>query len=270
MSRRRGLPSYPGGEMTIPENTGWSRFYVPEIHDIYPGMETELDAMLGVLPTAARAVAALLIVPDWQGRAPVAADGAFGHRLARLPGEKVLHGLTHSLGSDFLNWLLYGHDNRSEFARLSKPEAAERIACGVEALHHLGIAPRWFCAPRWQQSTGARAALEQAGLAGYMLHDSLELFSGASVPLPALNFDEGDRKLRNRVMHFLREGTIRRLLAGNTPFRVALHPADVRDPVAWDQVMRLFSRLHAEGWTPLSPDAAVERWASLAPQAVAA
>lgn len=250
--------------MTIPENTGWSRFYVPEIHDIYPGMETKLDAMLGVLPTAARGVAALLIVPDWQGRAPLAADEAFGRRIAGLPGEKVLHGFTHSLGPDFLNWLLYGHDNRSEFARLGRQEAADRLARGLEALRQIGIAPRWFCAPRWQQSTGARAALEQAGFAGYMLRDRLDLFSGASVPLPALNFDEGDRKLRNRAMHFLREGTMKRMLAGNSPFRVALHPADVRDPVAWNQVMRLFGRLHGEGWIPLSPDAAVKRWTALA------
>lgn len=256
--------------MTNPETTGWSRFYVPEIHDICPGMESELDAMLGVLPTAARDVAALLIVPDWQGRASVAADEAFGRRLEGLPGEKVLHGFTHSLGPDFMNWLLYGHDNRSEFARLGRHEAADRIARGLEALRQIGIAPRWFCAPRWQQSAGARAALEEAGFVGYMLNGRLDLFSGVSVPLPALNFDEGDRKLRNRAMHFLREGTMKRMLAGNAPFRVALHPADVRDPVAWNQVMRLFGRLHGEGWIPLSPDAAVERWTQLQPRAVAA
>lgn len=246
--------------MRIPERAGWSRFYVPEIHDIYPGMESEFDAMLGVLPPAARDVAALLVVPNWRGRAPIGEAPSLLSRLGALPGEKVLHGWTHSLGPDFLNWLLYGHDNRSEFARLDGEEAAARIARGVESFASLGIRPRWFCAPRWQQSAAARAALRDAGLEALMLGRSLETFSGVSAPIPALNFDEGDRKLRNRLMHALREGRIARLLAAGRPFRVALHPADVHDSVAWGQVERLFARLDEDGWTPVSPDAAVGRW----------
>lgn len=241
----------------------WSRFYVPELHDIYPGMETELDAMLAMLPAAARQVAALLVVPDWQGRAPIAADEAFCGRIASLPGEKVLHGWTHSLGPDFLNWLLYGHDNRSEFARLDQAEAQQRLRRGLEAFEHLGQRPRWFCAPRWQQNAGVRAALVGEGFAGHMLRDRLELHSGVSAPLRALNFDEGDRRLRSRIMHALRERTIGRLLEAERPFRVALHPADVRDRTAWAQVSRLFAALERDGWVPLSPDAALERWSAL-------
>lgn len=238
----------------------WSRFYVPEIHDIYPGMERELDTMLGVLSEAARGVAALLVVPNWQGRAPVAESPALLRELATLPGEKVLHGWTHSLGPDFLNWLLYGHDNRSEFARLDEGQAAGRLARGLEGFAALGLKPRWFCAPRWQQSAGARAALAQAGFERFMLNRSLETFSGVSVPIAALNFDEGDRRVRNRIMHALRERRIARLLSSSAPFRVALHPADVRDATVWTQVEDLFARLEGEGWQPVSPDAAVERW----------
>lgn len=246
--------------MKLPSTTAWSRFYVPEIHDIYPGMERELDSMLGVMPPPARDVAALLVVPDWQGRAPIGEAPSLLSRLAALPGEKVLHGWTHSLGPDFLNWLLYGHDNRSEFARLDGSEAAERIARGAESFASLSVKPRWFCAPRWQQSEAARIALADAGFEACMLNRSLETFSGVSVPIAALNFDEGDRKLRNRIMHALRRGRIARLLAAARPFRVALHPADVRDPVAWEQVRGLFARLEGDGWQPVSPDMAVARW----------
>lgn len=242
----------------------WSRFYVPEIHDVYPGMEAELEAMIDVLPAPARAEAALLVVPDWQGHAAIGDSRPFVERVAALPGEKVLHGFTHSLGPDFLNWLLYGHDNRSEFARLDRAEAADRIGRGVEAFAGLGVRPRWFCAPRWQQSAGARAALAAAGFEAFMAVRGYELLAGPSVPLPALNFDEGDRKLRNRVMHALRKGRIARLLAAGRPFRVALHPADVEDPVAWGQVERLFARLEGEGWEAVSPDAAVARWKAAA------
>ena len=246
--------------MNRPQSDGWTGFYVPEIHDVHPGMLPELEAMLGVMPAAAREVAALLVVPDWQGAAPIGAAPALLSRLAGLPGEKVLHGWTHSLGPDFLNWLLYGHDNRSEFARLDRRQAAERIGRGIEAFASLGVKPRWFCAPRWQQSEAARAALAGAGFQACMLNRSLETFSGVSVPIPALNFDEGDRKLRNRIMHALRRGRIASLFAAARPFRVALHPADVRDPVAWEQVTGLFARLEGEGWQPVSPDAAVARW----------
>lgn len=236
-----------------------SRVYVPEIHDIHPGMTAELDAMLGVLPEDARAVAALLVVPDWMGAAPIAADAAFCSKVAALPGEKVLHGFTHSLGPDFWNWLFYGHDNRSEFARLSRDEAARRIADGIAAFEKaFGLRPRWFCAPRWQQSAAATEALREAGFAAWMLPGRLQAADGRRAAIAALNFDEGDRKLRNAILHRLREGRIARLLAAARPFRVALHPADVRDPVAWAQVKRLFARLAAEGWRPVSAAAALD------------
>ncbi|MBX3529213.1 MAG: DUF2334 domain-containing protein [Rhizobiaceae bacterium] len=238
---------------------GWSRVYVPEIHDIHPGMRRELDAMIDVLPQAALPAAALLVVPDWMGRSPIAADRAFCAAVSTLPGEKVLHGFTHSLGPDFWNWLFYGHDNRSEFARLGRDEAAGRLATGLRAfLEAFGIAPRWFCAPRWQQSAAATEALKEAGIGAWMTTGALVSAGGRRAALPALNFDEGERKLRNAILHRLREGRIARLLSAGRPFRVALHPADVGDPVAWGQVKRLFARLAAEGWRPVGADAALE------------
>jgi predicted deacetylase len=238
----------------------WSRTYVPEIHDVHPGMLRELDAMTGVMPAAARDVAAILVVPDWMGAAPIAADRNFIAAVSALPGEKVLHGFTHSLGPDFWNWLFYGHDNRSEFARLGRHEAAGRIASGLKAFADaFGKLPRWFCAPRWQQSAAATEALKAAGIGAWMTGRGFSAADGRRADLPALNFDEGERKLRNAILHRLREGRISRLLAAGRPFRVALHPADVGDPVAWAQVTNLFARLAAEGWRPVSTDAALAR-----------
>jgi predicted deacetylase len=237
-----------------------ARFYVPEVHDIHPGMETELDAMLEVWPEMARRHLALLIVPDWQGRQPLAADPGFVERVSGLPGERVLHGWTHSLGPDFWNWLMYGHDNRSEFARLDGGGAAERISAGVDAFRiHFGSPPRWFCAPRWQQSRGTTEALRSAGFSGYMLRGSLQLFSGASARLPSLCFDEGERRLRTMIARGFRELTIDRLFRQGRPFRVTLHPDDVRDERTWRQVERLMARLDSEGWMPLGLGDAVAR-----------
>ena len=238
-----------------------TRFYVPEIHDVHPGMQRQLDAMLGVMPERARDVAALLVVPDWMGKNPLAGDPGFVSRLAALPGEKVLHGLTHSLGEDFWNWLFYGHDNRSEFARLGLADAQHRIDAGIGAMTSaFGRRPRWFCAPRWQQSAAATQALKAAGIEAWMQTGGLRDAAGRLAALPALNFDEGERRLRNAVLHRLREGRIARLLRRRLPFRVALHPADVDDAVAWRQVTRLFGALEAGEWVPVSIDEALRRW----------
>lgn len=248
-----------------------ARFYVPEVHDIHPGMEDQLDALLDVWPQEARQHLALLVVPNWQNRHSLDAAAPFARRIAALPGEKVLHGWTHSLGPDFWNWLLYGHDNRSEFATLDREEARSRISAGVQAFEtSLGAAPRWFCAPRWHQSRAATEALREAGLAGYMLRGSLRLFSGAVATMPSLCFDEGDRKLRSAVARTLREATIGRLFRMGRPFRVTLHPSDVQDAAAWRQVQRVMKRLDDEGWSPLGLDDAISRLGSSPATATAA
>ena len=241
-------------------NDSATRFYVPEVHDIFPGMERELGALLDVWPAAARDKLALLVVPDWQNRFPLEASPEFVSRVAALPGEKVLHGYTHSLGPEFWNWLLYGHDNRSEFGKLTADEAMERITAGVKGFaDNFGSRPRWFCAPRWHQSSAATGALRAAGFEGYMLRNSLRLFSGASASLPALCFDEGERRIRSAIARHLREFTIDRLFRTGRPFRITLHPGDVRDAPAWRQVKRVMRRLTDEGWTPLSLDEAMAR-----------
>ena len=248
--------------MATADHNSMTRFYVPEIHDIHPGMQDRLDDLLDVWPDEARKRLALLVVPNWQGRFPLEQATGFGERVARLPGEKVLHGWTHSLGPDWWNWLMYGHDNRSEFASLDGAQAGQRLAAGIDAFaSQFGFRPRWFCAPRWQQSAAATTALRDAGFAGYMLRGSLQLFSGAGAPIPALNFDEGERKLRSAIMRRLRETTIARQFARGRPFRIALHPDDVQDVQTWRQVGRVIARLAGEGWTPLSPDEAVARMA---------
>jgi len=245
-------------------NPGWTRFYVPEIHDIHPAMQAELAAMSALWPAQARERCALLVVPFWMGELALADHPDFWTALAAMPGEKVLHGWTHTLGPDLWNWLLYGHDNRSEFARLSADEARRRLADGVAALENtMGVRPRWFCAPRWQQSAAVAPVLKEAGFTGYMLRNRLVRFGEEPVPLPALCFDEGPRKTKAALLRRLREHTIDRLVSAGKPFRVTLHPDDVNDAPTWDQATRLMARLEREGWEPLSAEEAIARWRAL-------
>jgi predicted deacetylase len=246
------------------------RYYIPEIHDVHPGMVDRLDDLVGVLPEEARRVAAVLIVPNWQGRHPVAEDGTFCARITRLAGEPVLHGWTHSLGPDLWNWIVCGHDDRSEFARLTEGEATQRLALALDAFKRaVGRRPRWFCAPRWAQGQGAERALRAAGLYGFMLHDRFETAAGAVARLPALCFDVGERRAQIALQRVVRTAAIARLLRRARPFRLTLHPSDVDLAGTWRQVRDLVSRLEGEGWSPLSVDDAVARWSHSCPRASA-
>ncbi len=228
-------------------------------------MASRLDDLLGLLPREARDAAALLVVPDWHGRGALEPESGLCRRLRDMPGEKVLHGWTHSLGPDLLNWLVYGHENRSEFGRLTETEAAGRLARSLDIYRRCFAAePRWFCAPRWAESAGAAAALREAGIARRMLRARLEIGESTSVPLPALCFDAGDRSLPVAVMRQAREPALRRLMAGGRPFRLTLHPSDPDHAATWAQMKRLVRRLETEQWIALSPDQAAARWRALA------
>lgn len=192
------------------------------------------------------------------------ADRKFCRILAALPGEKVLHGWSHSLGRSFLNWLFYGHDNRSEFAGLDEKNAKERLRHGKRAFKAGFLEePSWFCAPRWLQSKATTRALIHAGFKGYMLYDGLQFCSGLRMPLPVISFDEGERKLRRAVARRLRGRKIEKLMSTAKPFRLSLHPTDPDDPATWRQASELIARLEKDGWTALSLAEAVSRWERL-------
>jgi predicted deacetylase len=216
--------------------------------------------MIAAFPAAARGVIAHLVVPNWQGRQPIDADRDFAARLRALEGTPVLHGWTHSLGPDLLNWVLYGHDNRSEFARLDAGETRARLARGHAMLTGvLGRAAGWFCAPRWQGNPHLEGALRALGLRGIMTRQGLRDFGRGTVALPALNFDDGGRAFMIWPALAVRRVRIGRLLAERRPFRLVLHPDDLDRPAVFAQFRALAERLEAEGWQPLGPDAMVAR-----------
>lgn len=244
------------------------KIFVPELHDLYPGMQFELDEMLGVLPDHARDRTALLVVPDWQGRFALADHPGFVARLRQLRGDLVLHGYHHSLGEDWWNRFWYGHDNRSECRNLDAAQAGALVARGLEVLQQtLGVKPHWFCAPRWQQSAAFALILQQAGFRGYFTVRSVELIGQGRVMLPALNFDEGDRAWRNAIARPLRQRRIGALIRAAKPFRLVLHPADVRDRATWRQVQDCVRRLADEGWQSQSLSEAFPSTRSAAEQA---
>lgn len=240
--------------------------YLPELHDLAPPMADRLDRLINTFPAAARPHVAHLVVPDWQGRAPLHEAPAFAARLRKAPGNLVLHGLTHSLGPDFLNWLIHGHDNRSEFARLDARQTRDRLARATQlAMSGLGEVPGWFCAPRWQGNPHLDAALQETGFHGVMEAGALHRFGHGRLPLPVLNFDNGARLLTIWPGLCARAVSIRQILRARRPFRLVLHPDDLDRPAVIAQFRRLCARLEAEGWQPLSLDAMLASLANTMP-----
>lgn len=227
--------------------------YLPEIHDVHPGMEPELDRLLAALPTEAQLLAPLLLVPDWFGQFPLADFPMFVDRLKNHPGEKVLHGFTHTLGHDWWNTILYGTENHAEFSTLSERSAHERLEFSMNMFTNaLGQRPRWFCAPRWQQNTAVKTALATLGFHGFMLSGHCETFSGQYLDMPAICFDDGGLAWRRAGGRLQRDWQIRRWLQHGKPFRLTLHPNDLADPKTWRQATELIATLQERGWKPIA------------------
>lgn len=235
------------------------RRYLPEIHDLHPSMAGALEDLVALFPVAAQDKIAFSIVPDWMGRESLVEAPAFAARLRALKGTQVLHGLTHSLGPDFLNWLLYGHDNRSEFARLSAPETQARLGKGLAIwTQALGVSPRWFCAPRWQQNRHLAPALAALGFRGCLSGRAISCYDGASLPMPTLNFDEGARAVKIVLGALARKAMVPRLLGAGQPFRFVLHPDDLTRPATLREIKAVLARMEAEGWRPVSLEQALD------------
>lgn len=237
-----------------------SGLYLPEIHDHAPVIGAASEDLLALFPAAAQALVAHSVVPDWQGRWPLDAHIDYVSKIRSLGGELVLHGYTHSLGEDWMNKILYGHDNRSEFAKLSMSDAARRLDDGIAMFVRVfGDAPRWFCAPRWQDGRHVPALLAARGFKGWLGRQAIHRIGAAPLRLAPLNFDEGPLRWRELAGLALRRGQIRRILTTRTPFRMVLHPDDLTRPDTLRQIRQVMRALEDDGWTPVSIDAMLAR-----------
>lgn len=241
--------------MATSGKAGEERFYVPEMHDLHPGMAEHLPELIAAFPHEARTKIAYSVVPNWMGSEPLADDPEFAAQVAALEGVRVLHGWTHENGKDFLNWFFYGHENRSEFAQLNQGETEDRLDRALEMWQRAGLdRPRWFCAPRWQPNAHLDRALQARGIGGILARGEILSYGQVGLAMPALNFDEGERGWKVAAGCGLRRFEMARLLRRGRPFRLVLHPGDLANPCAWRQFREMAVRLDAQGWRARSVD----------------
>jgi len=220
------------------------------IHDVSPAWQDEVELALeaahahGVKP-------ALLVVPNFHGRASLAEHPDYCERLRELQAEGheiYLHGYYHqartweeaSAASSSEGGAAHGTVARvrhvfaqkvvsggeAEFSDVSHDEALHRLDEGERMLRDAGLAIRGFVAPAWSMPAWVHALLGERGYSftedHTRVYDPANKRSRASLVLNYASRTPG--RLLSSVAWCRIARPARRIL----PARIAIHPADMK------------------------------------------
>jgi predicted deacetylase len=225
------------------------------IHDVSPAWEREIDVALE-MTHAAGVRPALLVVPDFHGRAPLSEHPAFAERLRELAAEGheiYLHGYYHrarpsdepgpagrrgpleSLRHAFAQKVVSASE--AEFSDVTRDEAALRLQAGEKMLEDAGLKIEGFVAPAWSMPDCVLTLLASRGY-GFTedhvrIHDPAGKRSRISL---VLNYaSRTPARLLSSVAWCRLARPGRRVL----PARIAIHPQDMRYALLRDEVSAL-------------------------------
>jgi hypothetical protein len=214
------------------------------IHDVSPAWAHEVDVALD-MAHAAGVKPALLVVPDFHGKAPLLEHPRFVERLRALEAdghEIYLHGFYHrSRSADDptrpeaprgLDRLRHAFAQKvvsaseAEFSDVSREEALARLDAGEKTLRDAGLTIRGFVAPAWSMPSWVMPLLGERGYR--FTEDHLRIHdpqAKKSRPSVVLNYaSRTPARLFSSVAWCRIARPARRLL----PARIAIHPADMR------------------------------------------
>ena len=223
------------------------------IHDVSPCFEGEVDCLADRLEGLLGAPRfAMLVVPNYWGRAPLAAAPRFCARLRRWSDrgvEMLLHGWSHhddtrhdTAGAAFrARYLTAGE---GEFLGLSCPEATRRMWEGRALLEDvIGRPVAGFVAPAWLYGLGARRALGQVGFA--FAEDHFRVWRPADDAVlcqgPVITWASRSRARRASSLAFA--ALARHALKPLPTVRIAVHPGDASVPAILTSVDRTIGAL---------------------------
>jgi predicted deacetylase len=229
------------------------------IHDVSPAWEREVEVALemaheaGVRP-------ALLVVPDYHGRAPLLDHPRYVDRLRALErgGHEIyLHGYFHRsrrwdapdtvgtrpsglaarLRHAFAQSVVSASE--AEFSDVSRDEAIARLDAGERMLRDAGLSIAGFVAPAWSMPSWLVTLLGERGYR--FTEDHLRIIdprTKRSRTSVVLNYaSRTPARLLSSVAWCRIAKPARRLL----PARLAIHPADMRYTLLRDEVASLLA-----------------------------
>jgi len=228
------------------------------IHDVSPRFASEMEYALA-LCRARDVRPSLLVVPNHHGRAPLDAAPSFVtrlHQLVEAGCEILLHGHYHqahaataasnpvpepeqSKHGSLSSWFLQrvASDAEAEFGELAAEEAEARLAAGWSLLQRLGFEPRGFVPPAWILPQRLLPVLARQGVR--YTEDHFGLYDPVT-----------GRRRRSAVLNFATRSSLRlwssvayvratKRLRSALPLRIAIHPGDIRSPLALGELVRL-------------------------------
>ncbi|HWA71643.1 MAG TPA: DUF2334 domain-containing protein [Polyangiaceae bacterium] len=224
------------------------------IHDVSPAFSREVEHAL--LLCRARGVSpALLVVPDFHGKAPLAEAPEFVERLRDLVAQGsqiLLHGLYHesatqepaphpprSARASFGRWLRQSvaSAGEAEFGELTLTDAARRLDVGLAVFGELRLPVHGFVPPAWILPRRLLPALAERGIRYTEDHFGvIDPVSGRTRRSAVLNFAT---RTRLRLLSSVTYVRAARALRYALPLRLAIHPADLRSPLALRETVRL-------------------------------
>jgi predicted deacetylase len=206
------------------------------IHDVSPAWSREVDAALALCHSA-EVRPALLVVPNFHGRAPLLDDTAFVERLRALQAdghEVYLHGLYH------LAHPLPGHPPRglrwffaqrvvssgeAEMMGIAREEGELRLDEGLRILQAAGLRVDGYVAPAWSMPKWLIPMLAARGIP--YTEDHLRAYDPtrghARVSLVMNWASRSPARLLSTVAFCRMASLVRPLL----PARIAIHPGDM-------------------------------------------
>jgi predicted deacetylase len=227
------------------------------IHDVSPAWSTEVDDALRMCHRAG-AKPALLVVPDFHGRAPLLADPAFCEKLRRLQAdghEVYLHGLRHQSAP---RWVRRGRDEgwrggriawllaqrvvsagEAELSDVTPAEGRMRVEEGERVLREGGLRLDGYVAPAWSMPPWLLPLLAARGYR--YSEDHLRIYdpaAGRSRASVVLNWATRSAARRVSTVAWCR---VAKHAVWAFPMRVAIHPGDMRVPAIRREVAAILS-----------------------------
>lgn len=208
------------------------------IHDVSPAWEDEVELALeaahahGVRP-------ALLVVPDFHGRAPLVDHPAYCERLRELQqdGHEIyLHGYYHRARTEggttiaerarhaFAQKVVSGGE--AEFSDVSPGEALQRLDDGERMLRDAGLAIRGFVAPAWSMPGWVLTLLGERGYS--FTEDHTRVYDPSSKRTRASVVLNYASRTPGRLLSSVAWCRIARPARRVLPARIAIHPADMK------------------------------------------
>jgi len=222
------------------------------IHDVSPLSSREVEAALE-LCEAAGARPALLVVPDFHGRAPLLDDPRFCDRLRGLQAgghEIYLHGLKHLGGARYdersgggrLSWLFaqrLASGGEAEMTGISPGEGRARLDEGERVLRAAGLRIDGYVAPAWSMPAWLLPMLASRGYR--FTEDHLRVYdpaAGRAGPSVVLNWAT---RSPARLLSTIAWCRLARHARALVPARIAIHPADMRFLAVRREIERLLA-----------------------------